>query len=234
MSRNFFVNVTANVLLAAAVVTVFAVGLGGASRDAFLEDKLQPVYRGNPDRKYVSLMFNVYWGTEYLPEILEILEKYEISTTFFVGGYWVAQNTDLLKEIADRGHEIGNHGFYHKDQGKLSYEKNVSEIVNSHKLIEQTTGVSPVLFAPPSGDFSSNTLQAAYDNGYTTIMWSRDTVDWRDKDADLVFRRATENTSNGELILMHPTAHTLKALERIIQYYKAGGFEIVTVSRNIA
>ena len=60
MSRNFFVNVTANVLLAAVVVTVFAVGLGGASRDAFLEDKLQPVYRSNPERKYVSLKFNVY------------------------------------------------------------------------------------------------------------------------------------------------------------------------------
>ena len=106
--------------------------------------------------------------------------------------------------------------------------------MTNHKLIQQSVDIEPKLFAPPSGSFSSSTLNAAYDNGYTTIMWSRDTIDWRDKDADLVYKRATENTSNGELILMHPTAHTTSVLEKIVQYYLAEGYEIIPVSQNIA
>lgn len=234
MSRKFFVNVTANILLIAIVISVFAVGVGGASHDAFNQDKLQPVYRGNADKKCVSLMINVYWGSEYIPEMLEIFSKYDIKTTFFVGGYWVAKNVELLQSIVDHGHEIGNHGFYHKDQGKLNYSQNVSEIMTNHQLIQQSVDIEPKLFAPPSGSFSSSTLNAACDNGYTTIMWSRDTIDWRDKDADLVYKRATENTSNGELILMHPTAHTTSVLEKIVQYYLAEGYEIIPVSQNIA
>ena len=64
-------------------------------------------------------------------------------------------------------------------------------------------------------------------------MWSKDTIDWRDKDENKVFSRATQNLSNGDLILMHPKAHTLNALGKILDFYKQAGFEIVPVSENI-
>ena len=64
-------------------------------------------------------------------------------------------------------------------------------------------------------------------------MWSKDTIDWRDKDSDLIFKRATDNVKAGDFILMHPTEQTLLAFEKIILYHINNGFELVTVSENL-
>ncbi|MCM1043499.1 MAG: polysaccharide deacetylase family protein [Corallococcus sp.] len=165
--------------------------------------------------------------------MLKTLDEYGCKTTFFVGGYWVSHNQDVFMKIVSSGHEIANHGYHHKDQSKLDYAGNCNEIVTCGKLVESICGITPTLFAPPSGAFSDNTLQAAFDNGYRTIMWSRDTVDWRDKSRDLVYKRCTEKISGGELILMHPTKHTSEALQDILRFYDENGFKVVPVGQNI-
>ena len=232
MDNKIFTHVVANIVLLALVVAVASVGFIGATTNVYKSNDTSPIYRGVGD-KQVSLMINVYWGTEYIDEILTILQKYNVKTTFFVGGYWVAQYPDVLKKMVEAGHEIGNHGYHHKEHGKLTYNDNVLEITACGKLVFECVGVNMTLFAPPSGDFSTDTLTAASDNGYKTIMWSRDTIDWRDKDAKTVYERATKNTSSGELVLMHPTKHTAEALERIVKFYLDNGFSIVPVSTNI-
>ena len=103
----------------------------------------------------------------------------------------------------------------------------------TERLIEAVTGKKTNLFAPPSGAFSADTLTAADHLGYRIIMWSRDTIDWRDKDPDLVLTRCTRDIKNGELILMHPTEHTLKALPAVLASLKEQGFSAVTVSENL-
>ena len=232
MNRKVFTHVVSNLALVALVVAVASVGFLGATANVFNSNDNAPIYRGTGD-KQVSLMINVYWGTEYLTDMLAIFDKYDVTTTFFVGGSWVAQYPDKLAEIYAHGHEIGNHGYNHKEHSKLTYEANAKEITTCGKLVFEYIGVKMTLFAPPSGDFGTDTLAAAQDNGYKTIMWSRDTIDWRDKDADIVYSRATKNTSSGELILMHPTKHTRDALEKIIKYYVDNGYSIVPVSTNI-
>ena len=232
MERKVFTHVVSNVVLIVLVVAVASIGFFGATANVFNGNDNAPIYRGTGD-KQVSLMINVYWGTEYLDDMLAIFDKYGVSTTFFVGGSWVAQYPEMLQKIYSCGHEIGNHGYNHKNHGSLSYDANVKEITTCGKLVFEYIGVNMTLFAPPSGDFSNDTLAAARDNGYKTIMWSRDTIDWRDKDKDTVYTRATKNTSSGELILMHPTKHTRDALEEIVKYYLNNGFSIVPVSTNI-
>ena len=232
MERKVFTHVISNVVLVVLVVAVASIGFFGATANVFNSNDNAPIYRGTGD-KQVSLMINVYWGTEYLDDMLAIFDKYGVTTTFFVGGSWVAQYPEMLQKIYSHGHEIGNHGYYHKNQGSLSYNDNVNEITMCGRLVFEYIGVNMTLFAPPSGDFSNNTLAAASDNGYRTIMWSRDTIDWRDKDKDTVFTRATKDTSSGELILMHPTKHTRDALEEIVRYYLDNGYTIVPVSTNI-
>lgn len=232
MNSRVFFHIVVNVLLVAVVACISVVSLLGATTNVFSKDEYVPIYRGNSNDK-VALMVNVYWGTEYLDGFLEIFEKYNVKATFFVGGFWVAQYPDYVKKIFDAGHEIGNHGYYHKQHGKLSYKQNVDEMVACGKLVFECCGVFPTLFAPPGGDFGNATLKAAKDNGYKTIMWSRDTIDWRDKDSSLIYTRATKNTSGGELILMHPTAHTLSALENIVKYFLDNKLQPVTVSEII-
>ena len=64
-------------------------------------------------------------------------------------------------------------------------------------------------------------------------MWSKDTIDWRDKSESLIFSRATKKLENGDLILMHPKEHSLKVLPKILEFYVKSGYNIVTVSQNI-
>ena len=192
-------------------------------------------YSGNENSKKVSLMINVYWGTEYLDDMLQTLAENDVKTTFFVGGTWAVRECDMLQKIYDAGHEIGNHGYYHKDQGKLTAANNHEEILNTHKLVKSLIGVDMNLFAPPSGSYNKKTVEVATELGYKTIMWTegRDTIDWRDKDAELIYSRAVQNCKGGDLVLMHPTQDTKDALDRIIKTLKSQGFQLCTVSENL-
>ena len=232
--KHILLNIISNIVILVCIFSVFEMCF--SSKVLKTSQIINGVYySGNSENKNVSLMINVYWGTEYLDEMLQTLDKYDIKTTFFVGGYWVAKNEEMLNKIISRGHEIGNHGYYHKDQDKLSLEQNVDEISMNHQLVQKlANGYEMKLFAPPSGAYNSSTVSAAENLGYKTIMWSKDTIDWRDQDEDVLLSRATKNMTNGDLILMHPTRATANILEQVISKWTSEGFKIVTVSENIA
>ena len=188
------------------------------------------VYSGDESKNNVCFMINVYQGEEYVRNILDILDIYKVKTTFFIGGSWAVKNIDLIKEIYTRGHELGNHGFYHKDQNDLDFNGNVQEIKMCHEVVLKNLGIEMNLFAPPSGAYNSSTVDAASSLGYKTIMWTHDTIDWRDQDSDLIYNRATKNLSNGNLILMHPTKKSVEAMSNIISTSINNGFNPTTVS----
>ena len=188
------------------------------------------IYAGDENKNNVSFMINVYQGEEYVKNIMDILDIYNVKTTFFIGGSWAVKNVDLVKEIYSRGHEIGNHGFYHKDQNKLDFDANVQEIKMCHEVVSKNLGIEMTLFAPPSGAYNITTVDAATSLNYKTIMWTHDTIDWRDQDADLIYNRATKNLSNGDLILMHPTKKTVESMTSIISTAINNGFNPTTVS----
>ena len=128
------------------------------------------------------------------------------------------------------GHEIGNHGYFHEDHSKMSYEQNYEEIQSNHNLIKVLYDIEMKLFAPPSGAFNNSTLDAANNLGYSTIMWTKDTIDWRDHNSNLIVNRATKNISGGDFILIHPTKETLDALVSILEFYKLNSIQVDTVS----
>lgn len=178
----------------------------------------------------VSLMINVYWGTEYIQPMLDTMRGSGVKATFFVGGSWAEDNEEVLKSIYIEGHEIGSHGYLHKSHSKLSRAGNYSEIDVTHKLVKGILGIDMNLFAPPSGDYSAVTVEVAKELGYKTILWTEDTIDWRDQDKDKIYKRATEDIKGGNLILMHPTAKTAEALPDIISKIKSEGYSLRTVS----
>ena len=196
-----------------------------------VEDRVH--YRGT-SADGVSLMFNVYWGTQEVEGILEVLAEYGARATFFIGGSWADDNTACVRKIVEAGHEVGSHGYFHRDHTTLGYEGNVEEISHSVQFLELAAGVPVTLFAPPSGAYDEDTVDAAESLGLRTVMWSRDTIDWRDKDKETCYLRATEDLEAGEFILMHPIEHTLAALPRILQYCNTHSLRPITVSENLA
>ena len=191
------------------------------------------IYAGDKNSNKVSLMINVYWGNDSLLKMLDILDKHEVKATFFVGGTWVKDNVELLKLIHSKGHEIASHGYSHKEHAKLDYTSNLTEIQKCHEMVKDVLNIEMELFAPPGGSYNQNTIKAAGFLNYKTIMWTRDTIDWRDHNTSLIYNRAVTNMSGGDLILMHPTENTAEALSNIISYAKRHKFELVTVSRNL-
>lgn len=220
-----------NAALAVVIVIVAVVCfLPAGSTAATLEER---VIRRGGSEDGVTLMINVYWGTDEVYEMLDILEEHNASATFFIGGCWADDNVDCVKEIAERGHEIGSHGYFHLSHDTLDYDANVREIKTSVELLSLITHTPVTLFAPPSGAYSEETVAAAESMGLKTVLWSKDTIDWRDKDADVCFERATKNISGGDLILMHPMAHTVRALPRILGFLEEHGLRAVTAGENL-
>jgi len=196
-------------------------------------DKFSAIYNGERSGNSVSIMINVYENTEVVNKMIDLFDEKGVKCTFFVGGCWADDNGETLVKMASSGHEIANHGYFHKDHKNLSYQKNLEEISNTEKIVLALCGKKTELFAPPSGSFSTTTLDVAFDLGYKVIMWSKDTIDWRDKDLSLIFKRATNGVCGGDLILMHPKPHTLEILPKIIDYYLDLGLKVTTVSQNL-
>lgn len=191
------------------------------------------IYAGNEKSGNVALMINVYWGTEFLNDMLETLSKHNAKATFFVGGSWVDENPEILSEIKKAGHEIGNHGTNHKEHGKFGYDVNHREIQNCHEKVFRVLNINMNLFAPPGGSYNKETVKCAENLNYKTILWTKDTIDWRDQNEELIFSRATQNIQSGDLILMHPTNATRNALERIIKFINGKNLALETVSNTI-
>lgn len=221
-------------LVAVVFVTIVACGfLEGQEVVATFKSYNGVIYAGDETDNKISLMINVYWGTEYLMDMLDTLDEYNAKCTFFVGKTWANEYPGLLRTIYDRGHEIGNHGSYHKNHELLNYDENVKEIQGCSVAVYNVIGKDMTLFAPPSGSYNEHTINAAKNLGYTTILWTRDTIDWRDRDEELIYQRAIENIQGGDLILMHPTEPTKNALPRILEYIKSKKLVADTVTNTI-
>lgn len=196
------------------------------------------IYEGNKESGKVALTFNVYERTDNVLKIAEILNDYGAKATFFVGGCWVAKNADTLLKLSSNGFEIGNHGYSHRDHAELNVKSNADEIRVTERLIDNALSSLPdyknsKLFAPPSGSMGENMFIVCKDMGYKVIMWTSDTIDWRDHDANLIFERATNNLKAGDIILMHPTDDTVTALPKILEYISAQGLTADIVSNVI-
>ena len=178
----------------------------------------------------VALMFNVYQNTEDVEQIAEILDNYGVSASFFLGGVWAEKNRDMVFDLYLAGHDIGNHGYNHKLPTKVGADQTREEICRTDALITDITGEKAFLYAPPSGDYDSQTVDIAAEEGYLTILWSADTIDWRDQDPELILSRAQKRLSDGGFLLMHPTPATVAALPQIIDWAILQGYQIRSVS----
>ena len=101
-SEKIFVNIFVNVIICLVIISVFSFSFAG---DMFVFANAEidkPIFKGNEQKNNVSLMFNVYQGTEYIDGILSVLDKNDVKVTFFVGGTWVSKNTDALQKLPER------------------------------------------------------------------------------------------------------------------------------------
>jgi polysaccharide deacetylase family sporulation protein PdaB len=204
---------------------------GGTILTWAASERLLPIYSVDTTEKKVALSFDAAWGAQYTPLLLETLEKHDIKTTFFLVGFWIEEYPDVLRAIAAKGHEIGNHTANHPHLNDCSAEQIRQELLTVHEQIKEITGQEARLFRPPFGEYSNKVIEVAAALGYHTIQWSVDSLDWRDLSAEEIRRRVVSRIHPGAIVLFHNNGlHTAAALEPIINDLTAMGYQIVPIS----
>ncbi|GIO22013.1 polysaccharide deacetylase family protein [Oceanobacillus sp. J11TS1] len=200
------------------------------SPNILLEDlPPSPIYRGHPKKEMVSLLINVSWGEAYIPEMLQILKDNQVKATFFIEGKWAQNNANMVKMIEEEGHLIGNHAYNHPDMKALGNKDAYTQIEETNQILKTITGKQPKWFAPPSGSYKEETVQTAAELEMETILWTVDTIDWKNPSVSVMVNRIENNVHPGAMILMHPTQATANGLEQMINVIKEKGYKIGTV-----
>ncbi|GGB30691.1 polysaccharide deacetylase family protein [Virgibacillus dakarensis] len=190
-----------------------------------------PIYRGHPEKQMTAFLINVSWGTEYIPTILTILKENNVKATFFIEGKWAKENSDFVKMIAEQGHVIGNHAYNHPDMAHLSEQEITEQIRQTNDILKAITGKTPKWFAPPSGSFNDQVVKIADHMDMQTILWTVDTIDWKNPAVSVMVNRVNAKIHPGAMVLMHPTSSTTKGLESLISIIKDKGYKIGTVDQ---
>lgn len=201
---------------------------------AQIPEKKLPIYCVDTQEKKIAISFDAAWGDAYTKDILDILDEYDIKTTFFLVGFWVDKHPDLVKEISHRGHEIGNHSTTHPKMSLLSKEQIKEELETTSDKIEKIIKKRPIVFRPPFGDYNDTLIDTASSLNYYTIQWDVDSLDWKEIGVEHVVDRVIKNTKNGSVVLFHNNAkYVSEYLPLILEKLKSQGYEIVPVSELI-
>lgn len=191
-----------------------------------------PIYCVDTDKKQVALSFDAAWGNEQTENLLNTLDKYKVKTTFFLVGDWVKNFPDSVKEIAKRGHDIGNHSDTHPHMTQMSSSDMVSQIQSCNDKVKELTGKAPTLFRAPYGDYNNDVVKSVNGCNMYCVQWDVDSLDWKDPSAEQITKNITGKIKNGSIILMHNGAkNTPEALPMVIEAIKSEGYEIVPISQ---
>jgi polysaccharide deacetylase family sporulation protein PdaB len=228
--------------LSASVLTLVALGLAtpdgivenpdSAPVSAALQPDLRPIYSAKTDKKVVSLTFDISWGTKTPPLILDILRQENVKATFFLSGPWSRDHAAVVEQIVKDGHQVESHGHAHVDLNNLGREGAAKNIAQAHAILEGLSGRAPTYIRPPNGALNKESVQAAKDLGYATVVWSVDSLDWKNPGVDAIISRTTRLVHPGAIILMHASdtcKQTHLALPTVLKNLREKGYSFVSL-----
>lgn len=222
----------------APVVMLAAVFFAGVSmRDApalmaAVTTRELPVYNVDTQEKVLSISFDAAWGCANTEELLNILDRYDVKTTFFLVGFWAEKYPELVREIVARGHEIGNHSATHPHMSQLSQAQIREELRRCSDLVQSITGKPTTLFRPPYGEYNDAVVRVSREEGYECVQWNVDSLDWKNLGTQNMITQATKNVNPGDIVLFHnDSKYILEALPQILEYYTQAGYKIIPVSQ---
>ncbi len=201
----------------------YAVWFGSSSRRL-------PIYSVGREDKVVALSFDCAWGTEHTEAILTALERENVPATWFMVQFWTEKYPEYVRKIDAAGHEIGTHSATHSYMSRLSADEIRSELSASAQAITAVTGKDVELFRPPYGDYNDTLIATAEEEGFISVQWDVDSLDWKNLSAQDIAMRVINGVRPGSIILMHNNGlHTAESLPLIISALKNRGYEFSTI-----
>src|SRR5699024_1621016 len=186
--------------------------LTAAYKEALISDDLKAKIKEEQQKKLneskkIAITFDDGPGEEGTEEILQSLDEYDAKATFFMLSQSVEKYPELVKKVADQGHEIANHSITHPDLTTVDEGQAKEEIETSKETITDITGKEPTLFRPPYGSYSETVTDIAAESNQNIVLWSLDTRDWESLNAEQMYENVVDNTKPGSIILMHDIHH---------------------------
>lgn len=185
-----------------------------------------------PEHKVIALTFDDGPWPKSTAQVLDILKKENVKSTFFVVGQNVRNYPDLTKRIVAEGHTIANHTWHHWYH-QMNPQVAAYEVANTTDIILKTTGVKTSLFRPPGGNMTNGVVNYARSSKYAVIMWSSDSIDYSRPGVPRLINNIFRSARPGGIVLMHDgggdRSHTVKALPEIINRFRKQGYKFVTI-----
>jgi len=177
----------------------------------------------------------------YTEGLFETLLRYHVAGTFFMVGERVSESMEspggarLLREMVDRGMEIGNHSYNHPRDLPNEGEGASLQLELANREIDRASGFDPCLFRPPYGNLTPELVQRAKVLGLSTVKWDVDAEDWRHPGVSTIRERVLSGVQPGSIVVMHDNietqGQTVQALPGIIEGLQARGYRLVTITQ---
>lgn len=186
------------------------------------------------DSEGIVLTFDDGPHPRYTPEILKILDQFNIKAVFFMIGKEVEKYPDLVREVVRRGHVVGNHSHNHSNM--ISFfraKKLMADFKKSQTTIVKTIGFLPMLIRPPFGATNPMYFKFLRETGLTSLGWKVRSFDTKEtKPVEFINNTIEKITQNkGALCLFHDTQElTVETLPKIIEGVLSKGMEIVSLT----
>ena len=218
-------------------VSVLLFGAHSASAQAGVPVSPDEVTRGDPSLPNMALVFNVGAGFEPATGILDTLAERQQHATFFVMGWWAERHPDVLRQIADGGHEIASHGHSIFDLTQATDAQVRADLESADLAISAVTGRSTrPLWSPSAGNRNARVRAIAASLGYRPILWTVDSADWTlEATPESVYSHVVNGASNGAIVVLHfdsPTTRdsTAQVLPAVIDTLRNAGYRLVTIT----
>ncbi|GGY86715.1 bi-functional transferase/deacetylase [Streptomyces geysiriensis] len=197
-----------------------------------------------PD-KTIALTFDDGPDATWTPQVLEILEEYDVPGTFFLVGSMVARHPDIVRDLVEQGNEVGVHTFTHVDLSYQSEARVTREIEQTQLALAGAAGITTTLFRAPYSsetdaidDYSWPVYKKLGEEGYTSVFIDTDSDDWKRPGVSKIVEWATPEDGEGASVLFHDAggerSQTIEALPKYIEKMKAKGYTFTTVSGAMA
>jgi peptidoglycan/xylan/chitin deacetylase (PgdA/CDA1 family) len=182
-------------------------------------------------KKEIALTFDDGPHPVITPLLLELLNKHNITATFFCTGKNAENNPDIVSKITTNGHIIGNHSYGHsKFFDLLSARKMQKEISLTNEVISSITGKTPLLFRPPYGVTNPMLRKAISKSKLISIGWSLRSFDTV-KNSQKVLNKLLSNTMPGDIVLFHDTnAQIITIIEDYLLWLQKNDYKIVSLT----
>ena len=188
--------------------------------------------------KHLALTYDDGPNEPHTQRLLEVLAKHDVKATFFLMGKYVQQRPDIVREVVQAGHVIGNHTFTHPNLFYRSGRQVREELLQCRQAITDAVGEHSNLFRPPFGARRPVTLRVVRQLGLVPVMWNVTGYDWSAPSVEYIEKKVTGKVRGGNVILLHDGSHrafgydrsrSVIVTDRLIAKYKAQGYAFVTV-----